>query len=271
MRSSVYYRQTAISRRFLWALIASIVFHTAVAAFFVVRNHAMRPGAPEEIVSVTTRLEVTRRPPKPRVVAQNPRPVTLAPTQPRPKPHTVAAAAPPHRELARIVRSARITQPPPAPVHAREAIALSAAHTVDFEKTISRLREQNDPVAGAQHPVQAAQTTKRYAFDYSQSIGSAPHGEGILTPEKSWQADGYDYYYVTYWVQYPDGTVETGVVPWPLRYLPPEDPFRLHIRHFPLPAPLADFTLPSDTSLHPLVAYCYAHRDELASCPIYHD
>jgi hypothetical protein len=261
-----------ISRRFYWALIASIVLHFTIAAFVFVRHHVMREGLPEEIVSVTTRLDITRRPPPAQPAAKPvpPRPLPLKP-KPQPPSRSLAQPAPPHRELARITRSAPEAQPPPAPVHANTTVAIVSRHPVDFEKTIAQLREQNDPVLSAERPVHPGETTKRYAYDFSASIGSAPHGEGILTPEKTWQADGYDYYYVRYWVQYPDGTTETGVVPWPLRYVPSIDPFRLHILHFPLPAPLADFTLPAGTSLHPLVAYCYAHRDELQSCPIYHD
>jgi hypothetical protein len=72
-------------------------------------------------------------------------------------------------------------------------------------------------------------------------------------------------------VEYEDGTTETGYVPWPIRYLPKDDPFLLHREHFPLPGPLADFTLPRNTNVHPLIAFCLEHRDELSTCPIEHD
>ena len=217
---------------------------------------------------MTRILDVTRRP-SPRPNQSTPRPPLARPkTQPHPPAH--AQAAPPHRELARVRASARVTQPRTARVHAR-ADAQVAQQPVDFEATIERLRRENDPVVTSERPVQHSQITRAYAFGFSGSAGAAPHGEGILTPEKSWQSNGYDYYYVRYWVQYPDGSTETGIVPWPLQYSPADDPFRLHMLHFPLPGPLADFVLPAGTALHPLVAYCYEHRDELPSCPIEHD
>jgi hypothetical protein len=141
-----------------------------------------------------------------------------------------------------------------------------------FEKTIAQLREQDDPVADAQRPVQpAASQPQRYTFDISKSVGTAPQAEGVLTPVKSWHDGPYDYYYVQYWVQYEDGSTETGYVPWPIRYLPQEDPFLLHRQHFPLPGPLPDFALPPDTNVHPLIAFCLQHREELSNCPIHHD
>ncbi len=173
------------------------------------------------------------------------------------------------REVARIQLHAIHVTPP----HTQRSTQTfdPQAQQAQFEKTIAKLREENNPVESAARPVQTPETARRFNFDISGSIGTAPHGEGILTPLQSWHADGYDYYYVRYWVEYPDGTTETGIVPWPLRYLPAVDPFRLGIQHFPLPVPLAGYALPAGTALHPLVAYCYEHRSELPSCPIYHD
>ena len=261
-----------VSRRLFWAFVASIFIHFAIGAALVALllfHRQMRAGLPDETVAISTTLRIMHRPP-PRVAA-TPRP--QPPVQkPLPEPQRpVRQAAPPPRELARIQVAAPRSQPlPRAPVHVRTTLDL-AQQQADFEKTIARLRRQNDPVASVEHSVRTSDSVKRYVSDFSESIGSAPHGEGILYPVDSWHADGYDYYYVRYWVQYPDGTSENGVVPWPLRYLPGQDPFRLGIQHFPLPAPLADYTLPAGTSLHPLVAYCYEHRGELSSCPIYHD
>jgi hypothetical protein len=142
---------------------------------------------------------------------------------------------------------------------------------VQFEKTIAQLRRQSDPLAGAARPVETPAAPKRFAFDFRGSVGTSPQAEGILTPVKSWRDGPYTYYYVRYWVQYADGSTESGYVPWPLRYLPQTDPFLLHWEHFPLPAPLPDYALPTDTDLRPLVAYCYEHRGEFSDCPIAHD
>lgn len=139
-----------------------------------------------------------------------------------------------------------------------------------FERTIAQLRRQNDPVVSAARPVSTPAAPKAFTYNFSGSM-STLHAEGILSPVKSWRDGPYDYYYVQYWVQYADGSTETGYVPWPIRYLPGDDPFRLHYEHFPLPAPLPDFQLPAGTDLHPLVAYCLEHRSELSDCPIAHD
>lgn len=228
----------------------------------------MRTGLPDATMSVVTALAIERRPPPEPVRRQKAEPPVPAKAQPRVQ---MPRAVPPPRELARIEPRAAVAQPRPhIAVHVRATVN-TALQQVDFEKTIARLREQNDPVQQSQAPVEPHETVKRFTYDFSQVAGSAPRGEGILEPVQSWQADGYIYYYVRYWVQYPDGTTETGVVPWPLRYLPSQDPFKMGLHHLPLPVPLADYALPSGTTMHPLVAYCYEHRDELSSCPIYHE
>lgn len=184
-------------------------------------------------------------------------------TQPRPQPRPQPREV--RREIARI--DPRSVHPPPA-----HAIALDAAQQQQvFEKTIAKLREENNPLVSAARPVPSPEAPKRYSYDFSGSVGTGPHAEGILTPEKSWREDGYTYYYVRYWVQYADGSTETGIVPWPLRYKPAQDPFRLGLEHFPLPAPMPDYVLPPGTNLHPLVAFCYEHRGEFPTCPIMHE
>jgi hypothetical protein len=140
-----------------------------------------------------------------------------------------------------------------------------------FRQTIARLRRQSDPVISAARPVQTPEAPKHYAFDFRGSIGSAPQAHGILDPVKTWRDGPYDYYYVQYYVEYVDGTTESGYVPWPIRFLHESDPFRLTPDDVPLPPPLPDFVLPQDTNLHPFVAYCYEHRTQYNSCPIRHD
>lgn len=266
-----------VSRLLFWCVVLSIVLHFTIVPLLVwlLRAGHFVPPSQKEIVYVSrsSALRITQRthprPPRPRVqpqplVAQHP--VAAQQAQPRP---TRPRTSQPRREIVRIDRRAlRITVPK---VSYSQPTLDTAQQQAQFQKTIARLREQNDPVIGAARPVQPSQTVKHYAFDFSGSLGTAPRGEGILTPEESWHDGGYDYYYVRYWVEYPDGTTETGHVPWPLRYRPSQDPFRLGIQHFPLPVPLSDYTLPAGTVLHPLVAYCLQHREEIASCPIYHE
>ncbi len=156
-------------------------------------------------------------------------------------------------------------------VHASSQTIDLAQQQAAFQKTIAQLREQDNPVTEAERPVQVASEPQRSAYNFSQSVGTRPQAEGVLTPVRSWHDGPYDYYYVEYWVQYEDGSTETGYVPWPIRYLPKQDPFQLHLQHFPLPGPMPDFALPSDTRVHPLIAFCLEHRGELSNCPIERD
>ncbi len=142
-----------------------------------------------------------------------------------------------------------------------------------FEKTIAKLRMENNLVLSVARANAAPEAIKRYHFNAFGSVTTGPVQEGLLepVPGKSWRSAGYDYYYVRYWVEYADGTTETGLVPWPLRYLPSQDPFLLHIEHIPLPTPMPDFELTPGTNVHPLIAFCLRHLAQLLTCPIARD
>jgi len=105
------------------------------------------------------------------------------------------------------------------------------------------------------------------------SASNSPHQQGLLlpVPGSSWRSGGYDYYYVRYWVEYEDGSTETGLVPWPLHYLPANDPFRIGLDHIPLPTPMPDYQVPPGTIARPLIAFCLRHLHQFASCPIARD
>jgi hypothetical protein len=259
-----------VSRRLFWALLASLVIHGGLAgtlAFFFLQ-HQVHPGLPEPQLTVSSVIQIMQRPQR-RISVATPHP-QAAPSKQQPRVVRSRRSAPPRRELARIeIHAPRI--PPPARKAGTQTTLDTAREEIAFTKTIARLRQQNDALVSSQAPVMTPAPAKRFVYDFSASIGSAPRGEGILYPVQSWTTGGYDYYYVKYWVEYPDGTTESGRVPWPLRYAVDQDPFRLGIHHLPLPTPLANYSLPPGTSMHPLVAYCYEHRDELSSCPIYHD
>lgn len=255
-----------ISRLLVAGFLLSLLFHFGVAPLLV-WLFGYHPTTPKtEVVYVATSSSIRRaarpRPRPPRRVQHPPVPKPVTQThqqQQKQKPQPQRPEV--KREIARV--DLHSVHPPPA-----HAVDLNAqVQQQVFEKTIARLREQNDPVVSAARATVAPAAPKQFSFDFS-GVGTSPTAEGILTPEKRWYADGYDYYYVRYWVQYADGSTETGVVPWPLRYRPAEDPFRLGMEHFPLPGPMADFELPPGTSLHPLVAFCYKHRTEFPNCPI---
>ncbi|HET7814812.1 MAG TPA: hypothetical protein VFL13_10615 [Candidatus Baltobacteraceae bacterium] len=181
-----------------------------------------------------------------------------------------AAPPPPHPRVEEAHITPRALTYQPKNTHSHENVQ-SVLPQVDYSKTIAKLRAANNPVAAAAQPVDVGAHTHNYSTDFSTSIGTGGSGQGYLNPVRSWHQDGYDFYYVHYEVEYPDGGTESGIVPWPIRYLPQADPFRLGIHHMPLPGPLPDFVLTPDMVLHPLTKYCYEHRSELSDCPIAHD
>ena len=263
-----------VSRLLLVCIVLSLVLHFTVGPLLVwLFGRRQAAQQPQEVVFVTrsTALQIAHRTrprpaaramprPQPRVAHSRPQPVR----EQQPQPEST-----PVREIARIDRRA----PVPLPAERATQSVDIAEDEQQFEKTIARLRTQNDPVLGAQKPVVHPETVKHYAFDVAAAVGAGPHPEGILEPMPGspWHKDGYNYYYVRYYVEYADGSTETGIVPWPLRYAPRSDPFRLGLLHIPLPKPLPDYQLPPGTNLQPLVAYCFEHRALLESCPIAHD
>lgn len=250
----------------LWCLALSLAFHFLIVPLLVWLlgfHHAVKPIRELVYRTTSSSLELARRPhPRP---ASIPHPPTQTQTQTHPQPQP-QEQRPQRREIARIEPRARISAP------RVPSTGIDFAHQqAAFEKTIARLRTEDNPVMSAARPIQTPSAPKRFTYNFAGSFGSGPRAEGVLTPVKSWRDGPYDYYYVEYSVQYADGTTETGYVPWPIRYLPRNDPFLQRWQNFPLPLPLPDFQLPADANLHPLIAYCLEHVRELQSCPIEHD
>lgn len=262
------------SRLLIVSLTVSLLFHFLALPLFSLLffgRHAAVVPQERIYVARSSALRITHRshplPPRHvrRAVVQQHQPAQPRHTQPQPR------SQPVRREIARIDRRALRPLPPKAQYN-HVSVNTAQIQQAQFEKTIARLREQNDPVISAERAGPKPQTEKHYSYNFSASIGTVGSGQGILDVVRGWHDGGYDYYYLRYWVEYPDGTTETGVVPWPVRYLPQYDPFRLGMTHnIPLPGPLADYTLPAGTVMHPLVAFCFKHRDELSDCPIEHD
>lgn len=256
----------ALPRRIKRGIVISIAIHAIALALFFAFYKPFTPPPPVKIVFGHITIDRRTAPPPPPAAA------TKQAVNPAPSHAVVAHAAPPpprpRIEIAHITPHALAYQPKDTKSHAN---VIAPLPQVDYSKTIAKLRAANNPVAAAQGPVNVGAHTHNYSTDFSTSIGTVGSGQGYLEPVQSWHADGYDYYRVHYEVEYPDGTTETGIVPWPIRYLPQADPFRLGIHHMPLPGPLPDFVLTPDIVLHPLTKYCYEHRDELSDCPIAHD
>jgi hypothetical protein len=95
-----------------------------------------------------------------------------------------------------------------------------------------------------------AAAPKRYRLQLQGKLGHLHHGEGIYYPIRGWRSGGLDYYYVAYQYTHPDGTIESGNVPWPIHFVPNDDPFVstdiAMLEHTPLPPPPAGFVPPGD-------------------------
>jgi hypothetical protein len=137
-----------------------------------------------------------------------------------------------------------------------------------YQQTIARAKAASDPVSGAADSTLTPAATKRSAMNL-QGQFAKPQPEGVLYPSKRWVDGAYVYYYVTYTAVYADGSSESGVVPWPIRFPLGDDPFARGIHRMPLPGPLPDYVLPSGVAMEPLVKNCFDHHYEY--CPIEHE
>lgn len=166
--------------------------------------------------------------------------VTLTPTAPpaTPKPEKVVAS---------IERPSRIAQPEPPerpespsrPAHFSQAQIAQIDH--DLAKTIVQSRVENNPLSNVSRPVTVPAATHRYAIDFAALAGNMREAQGLCDPIKSWQADGWDYYYATCTIQEPDGSTSRKPMPWPVRWRPRNDPwngyYRIATGPMPLPPP----------------------------------
>jgi hypothetical protein len=135
-----------------------------------------------------------------------------------------------------------------------------------FAQTIAAAKAAQDPVTGSQSAVVVPQAVQ-YHGSVAASIATVPtHGQGYLTPLRRWVEGELVYYYVRYSVTYPDGTFETGVVPWPIHFPLHDDPFARGLHSMPLPGPASDYVASAGTGMHPLVKNCYDNRYRY--CPI---
>lgn len=251
----------------LWYVLLSAAFHiiavcglVALLARTVLPVLAHRP--PEEIVAISSAVRIEHRThpvpahnpiPRPRAVPNIPR--EPAPPAPKPVPRHVATR---HlREIAKIAYN--------APAINQQQLN---AQTQSFEKTIAQARAANDPVAGAATSNVTPEAPKRYAMNVNGSFGT-PVPEGVLYPLKRWIQGQYVYYYVRYLAEYADGTTESGIVPWPIRFPASNDPFAHDRHHMPLPGPMPDYVASAGVQMQPLVKNCYDHRYDY--CPIAHE
>lgn len=260
------FASSCISQRrlLLTAAALSLLLHAIVLLVLSpLFGRGVRPAAAQETVRIS-QISIVHLTPR-----AAPKPVQRTPPR-----HLVqhlaphAAIAVPHRSHAVPPEARHVAAVTVHPAVHADAPAF-ASDTARYQATIAKLRANDDPVAAARGDAGTPAPAKEYRPNVAAEMGVQWSAGGVLEPVRSWKADGYQYYYVHYWVRYADGSTESGIVPWPLRYLPGADPFARGITHMPLPGPLPDFVLASGTTLQPLLAYCYEHH--LALCPIEHD
>ncbi len=158
-----------------------------------------------------------------------------------PPPHT----PPPEKRVARTENL-----PPSVPQKSSNAARFSQEQLAqidrDLSRTIAQARSANDPLR-VSNQIPAA--PKHYRIQMRGVFGPLRSGQGLYYPlQRGWRQGGYDYYYVVYEFTYPDGTYETGGVPWPIRFLPSEDPFANPLvgerANTPLPGPPPGYVPP---------------------------
>jgi outer membrane biosynthesis protein TonB len=170
--------------------------------------------------------------------APNPPRTVKATPQPKPAPTEGSPAQPQRVALAQ--------RPEQAAAPSQLSQARIAHMTQAFNQTLAELRRESNPLAVKP---QAPAAPKRYRMQMIGINGDLKHGQGFYYPIKSWHADGYDYYYASYEFTWADGTLETGGVPWPIRFRPKDDPFshpgNTAYDHVALPGPLPGWALPA--------------------------
>jgi hypothetical protein len=265
-------RRTRRPRPMFWYALLSALLHVFVVALLAgsilhAFVHPHERQQPPVMVSISSALRIEPRPqPVPAkhpIERPQPRPQPVQ-QQPPPQPREMTARRP---ELSKPARVAYV-QPRPRPEQQTLTQSQIDAQTRAFARTIAQARAASDPIAGAADSHVKPAAPKRSVLNLQGNFGP-PQPEGVLYPLKRWIDGPYVYYYVRYDAEYADGTTETGIVPWPIRFPLNNDPFARGIHHMPLPGPLPDYVLPSGVAMHPLVKNCWDHHYEY--CPIAHE
>ena len=118
---------------------------------------------------------------------------------------------------------------PKPPGKARLSSSQIASITSDLAGAIAADKSANDPLKVA-NPEPVA-TMKDYGGSYSgfDDVEGAHRGHGDCDPvddTSRWESEGYDYYYIACEVHLDGGGQRREIVPWPVRFLPTNDPFK---------------------------------------------
>jgi len=234
------------------ALLASLLLHVLVLVVFgfALVHKLLLSERGEDSVAVSTPITLMRREkvaPAPTAVPATAAPVVRAPVAPR---VTVPAYEP--------LPAPRAHAVPRAALHPRRATdgALSeqqmTALNQAFDKTIAQERSALNPL---NVPSAAPAAPKHYAVQIGGIHDSLRPGEGSGDPiSRPWMRGPLRCYYMNYEYEFGDGTYENDDVPWPVCWLPKDDPFaraQLYgIRvFFAIPPPQPDYTLPANAVL----------------------
>ena len=184
--------------------------------------------------------------------------------------HPAAAGARPVSRVQQRTASPRRTAPAPQiaswPRQRRLSRAAAAAtphpsipskierDEAGFAQEVAQLNAQNDILTRFQRsiPARGSRRARVTRFDVPSSLRGDEHGNGIITPTRSWRDNGHDCYYGRYEYTYPDGAKENGDIVWPFCFDPGSDPFKEPPHPIPFPLPLLGFKLPPDTQLPPI-------------------
>ncbi len=235
-------------RALFWSTIASAAIHLIVLTLlFYAVARIIVPHGSREVVSQTHVVTIAKiAPPTP---AARPRPVRHV------RQRESAPATTPRHEIAKEVLSPASPEPPQRHVPVPSRLERDQA---GFAREVAQLNRQNDPHAMPTIDPSARQSSsKSYAFQIPSSMRGDEHGNGIITPVRSWRDKGRDCYYGRYEFTYPDGAMESGDIVWPFCFDPGSDPFKEPPHPIPFPLPLLGFRLPADAQLPPIEKEVY--------------
>jgi len=234
-------------RALFWSTIASAAIHLLVLTLvFYTIARLIVPRGEKEVVAQTNLITIKKE------VLPTPAPPRAARVV---RQHESAPAKPPRYEVAKIT-----TAPAPHETlqHMPRMPSTIERDQAGFAREVAQLNAQNDPHAiPTIDPASRESLTKTYSFDIPSSLRGDEHGNGIITPVRSWHQNGLDCYYGRYEFTYPDGAEESGDIVWPFCFDPGADPFRQPPHPIPFPLPLAGFKLPPNTQLPPIEKTVY--------------
>lgn len=229
--------------------VASVAIHVVVLtllfaaiAHFIIARGEKEVVSSTEVVTIKKEALATPAPPRPHRV----RPVLQRQSAP---------AITPRHEIAVVTKRPAPREPV---IQAPKVPSKLERDEAGYAREVAQLNSQNDPRAiPTIDPASRESSTKSYAFDVASVQRGDKHGNGIITPTRSWQQNGLNCYYGRYEYTYPDGAMETGDIVWPFCFEPGADPFKEPPHPIPFPLPLVGFKLPPDAEMPPIEKQIY--------------